>query len=206
MRRMIMAKRQVQPSPIVPDGYRALRYIENDGTTASITRLNTTNGKAYNNSGFEIVFEPLNAFTTTSHVIFGSRRAGNSHNFELDTATPADALGNGQIKTESNTSPAYLTTGINTCSLHGTEYIANGNTYTVTRGNNTWNYAIDIFGCREISSNKNASHCKIYSFKFYRGNVLKIDLQPCERISDGAVGFYDYVDETFYTNSAWTGG
>ena len=204
-RRRIIENKKTS-SPVVPAGYAPLNYIESGGTTASITRLNTTNGKTYNNSGFEIKFEPLDTFGTTSHVIFGARRANNSSNFELDTLTPADATGNGEIRTEGHTIPAYLSTGINECSLHGTEYTVNGNTYTVTRGTNSWNYAIDIFGCREVSTNKLPSHCKIYSFKFYRGTTLKIDLQPCRRLSDDAVGFYDWVDETFYTNSNWTGG
>lgn len=186
--------------------YHPISYIENDGTSASITRLNSTNGKTYNNSGFDIEFETTTAFDTNTHVVFGARRANGDCDFGIYTNTAADAPGNGQIHTESSSAVAYLTTGKNVCSLRTDQYTVNGDTYTVTRGTNGWNYSIAIFGCREISSNKYASHCKIYSFKLYRGSELKIDLHPCIRNSDGAYGFYDTVDNNFYTNSHWTGG
>ncbi|MBP5434138.1 hypothetical protein [Ruminococcus sp.] len=42
---------------------------------------------------------------------------------------------------------------------------------------------------------------KIYSFKFYKGGELVMELIPCVRKSDDKPGMYDIVRQTFLTNS-----
>ena len=47
---------------------------------------------------------------------------------------------------------------------------------------------------------------RIYSFKLWDGNNLVFDLIPVRRNSDGAVGMYNRIDNTFYENSGTGGG
>lgn len=42
---------------------------------------------------------------------------------------------------------------------------------------------------------------KMYYFRLYENNVLIMALYPCYRKSDNAIGMYDIVNNTFYTNS-----
>ena len=39
---------------------------------------------------------------------------------------------------------------------------------------------------------------RVYSFKAWDDNTLVIDLVPCIRLYDNAVGMYDLVEDLFY--------
>ena len=41
---------------------------------------------------------------------------------------------------------------------------------------------------------------RIFNLQFYDSDILKIDLIPCYRKSDGEIGMYDLVNSVFYTN------
>jgi len=57
-----------------------------------------------------------------------------------------------------------------------------------------------IFGC---NSNGTRTYAKVslYSLQFYDNDILRVDLVPCYRKSDGERGLYDLVNDVFYTNS-----
>lgn len=63
-------------------------------------------------------------------------------------------------------------------------------------------YKVVLFACWSSWSDA-LSACgigKIYSFRFFKGGMLVIDLVPCIRIEDEKPGMYDLVTDTFYTN------
>ena len=47
----------------------------------------------------------------------------------------------------------------------------------------------------------NRSQIKLYSLQRYKQGVLTLNLVPCYRVSDGVIGLYDTVSETFFTNA-----
>lgn len=84
---------------------------------------------------------------------------------------------------------------------------ANGSTITDGTYSNSISYStreynqhpIILFGDNFISSNRALFNGRIYYAKVSEDGVDKIDLVPCYRKSDNAVGFYDYVSRTFIT-------
>lgn len=90
----------------------------------------------------------------------------------------------------------------------GVEYYVNGvkatnvpeNLFTSRRpmlaGNSNYYY----LGARTNSVADYLWHGKIYSFSVYADDVLFINLVPAQN-SGGAVGMYDTVSNTFFTNS-----
>lgn len=57
-----------------------------------------------------------------------------------------------------------------------------------------------VFGCNTNGTIGLHSKSKIFNLQFYDEDVLKIDLIPCYRKSDNAIGMYDTVNGKFYTN------
>ena len=47
----------------------------------------------------------------------------------------------------------------------------------------------------------NGGSLKIYTFKIWTNNTLVRDYIPCFRLSDGTVGLYDKVSDTFFENA-----
>ena len=68
------------------------------------------------------------------------------------------------------------------------------------------NSPICLFGQKITSETVNLPfYGRIYYLKVSENNVELLDLVPCKRVSDEAAGFYDLVNETFYTgpNLEW---
>jgi len=67
------------------------------------------------------------------------------------------------------------------------DYVGNRNAYlfATNRGDTTWA----------------GGDTKIYYFKMYNGNNLVRDFIPAKRNSDGVLGMYDTVSNTFFTNA-----
>lgn len=61
-------------------------------------------------------------------------------------------------------------------------------------------YKMIVFGCKTAGVVGLQSEARIFNLQFYDSDVLKIDLVPCYRKSDGEIGMYDLANGVFYTN------
>lgn len=61
-------------------------------------------------------------------------------------------------------------------------------------------YNMVIFGANTAGTIGLQSEARIFNLQFYDDDVLRIDLIPCYRKSDGEIGMYDLCNNTFYTN------
>lgn len=59
---------------------------------------------------------------------------------------------------------------------------------------------LDVFGGYTSQDNFELTSAKIYNLKIYNENTLQRDFIPCYRNSDGEIGFYDKVSQTFFGN------
>lgn len=82
--------------------------------------------------------------------------------------------------------------------------IWNGTTYTAAYSGSLYtDQPIFVFGAANSSGNlaEAGSGYRLYSFRIYDHSVLVRDYVPAKRLSDGAVGLYDKVEENFYANA-----
>lgn len=61
-------------------------------------------------------------------------------------------------------------------------------------------YKMIVFGCKTAGVVGLQPEARIFNLQFYDSDILKIDLIPCYRKSDGEIGMYDLVNSVFYTN------
>lgn len=57
-----------------------------------------------------------------------------------------------------------------------------------------------VFGCNTAGTIGLFTYSRIFYLQFYDNDTLIVDLIPCYRKSDGEIGFYDTVNNKFYTN------
>lgn len=115
----------------------------------------------------------------------------NHFNYSANISVNANQKYNVKLKYErTNQSAAYLdgvAYGTGATNYQTSYYYANSNT-------------IRLFGLYAYNSMDNYLTGKIYRCSIKQGDVLVRDFVPCYRISDGVIGLYDLVNNTFYTN------
>lgn len=82
--------------------------------------------------------------------------------------------------------------------------IWNETTYTAAYSGSLYtDQPLFVFGAANSSGNlaEAGSGYRLYSFQIYDDSVLVRDYVPAKRMSDGAVGLYDKVEEKFYANA-----
>lgn len=177
---------------ILPDGYQQLEWIETDGQAYINTRYNSSLPYLID-CDMEITGSIL------SNYWFGQQQnsSGMMYNgfyhrtlLEFNWAT---VLVSGTRKTMTqmlinNTQANITINGISTIRDIGT----NG------QGGDLY-----IFACRSSNNSFRPynSKMKLYSFKIHEGNTYVRNFLPARRISDGAIGLYDIINNQFYTNA-----
>ena len=183
----------------VPWGYTELAYLESTGTQwidtgiGSIVNLKTevVCQQTSLGSGYPTI---VGAFESSSgyKVIFGYNGAvfysqcGNGSGYvnllNYDTAKHTIVVDNGtdsqsiQIDSQSYTSSYAITTGSNV--------------------------SVALFARKSYTGTTvNFVSMKLWSAKFYRSGDIIMNLIPAKRNSDGVVGMYDLVSNTFLTNA-----
>ena len=179
-------------------GYKLLKYIESSGTQYIDTGVNG------NNDNLEISIK--------FHLLSWSSYCGiyGNYNSESSNATRmiSQTSDNGKYYTYSNTSAGKGSTSItalqndiNEVTVSSTQVTVNGVSKAVTnttKGDDN-NNNIAIFNLKARVSG--CTTMRLYSFKIADNGVLVRDFVPVKRISDGAVGLYDSVNDQFYTNA-----
>ena len=74
--------------------------------------------------------------------------------------------------------------------------------HNVTNYGNPSSTKLCVFACNGYS--RGIYNGKMYQFKLYENDTLSAKLIPAVRLSDNAVGFYDVINDIFYTSSAST--
>ena len=193
----------------LPAAYRQVEWIQSTGTQwidIGIVPSDST--------GFEIDFIPYGLSASPVQSIFAAvtvvTENGNDNTYALQLAMHVSA---GKLYRGLSIS-AYVTG----CNMQGTirQTISYRNgIFTDPLGNSISlqpqslskvDASIAVFGRHYIYHNNNTEgvnelgNVRVYSLKFFDGNVLVRDFIPCYRISDNEIGLYDTVNGVFYTN------
>lgn len=179
----------------VPSGYTQVEYIESSGTQYIDTGISPTT-----NTGFKI-----KASCTTENnsdkVLIGSRVGSNRFWLDFDgTQSPPNFMyGFGSYYSAGN----YSTNTDYEISFNyngSKELIINNNTYSMS-GSPDYTDSVPIYLFRANYSSAFAGNFKVYYCQIYNGTTIVRDLVPCIRNSDSAIGMYDLVSKTFFTNA-----
>lgn len=197
------------------DGYALLEYIESSGTqslntaytwnsentliVADINPITVANGQTlfgneeyYSSSGryfSHIVYKNSNVFYyylgtgsgSTFNITLGERQM-----FESFTKGAKACLRSNGVVLEERSYSGYVQSGKYSSSTDSTKgYIHIFSNYNTGRGGVL----------------QQTTKMRMYRFTMYDDGVMVRDIIPCKRISDGAVGAYDLVTESFLPNA-----
>lgn len=183
-------------TPVLPEGYTELEYIENSGTQ-------------YINTGFKpnqntrVVLKVSGAPRTKEQVLFGART-------NMNTATDNFmflATGSQDYRTDFYNSKVSIPTSFDFSGKYTIDknkektYLDGVLAATNTIGTFSCNYSIFLFtGNTGGTAGTPKSGTVIYYCKIYDNDVLVRDFIPCKNPS-GVIGLYDLVNNQFYQNA-----
>lgn len=187
----------------LPSEYQEVEYIESNGTQYIDTGINMVMGDTIM---FDVDIQGTNAITEQCLGLTAER------------GMYAEVVGSGIYWCMAETSGSYpvnttmkytdrnafkLTFATN--SSNGvTETIEYDSTVSREHSNRTaYNKSIKFLGVYNSDSElaKYGMSAKTYKFDLYKNGVMVRNYIPCYRKSDNAIGMYDTVSNTFYTNS-----
>jgi hypothetical protein len=188
----------------IPVAYRRVRYIEGTGT-----QYIDTNYKPNPSTGIEVMFQ-FNDLTYQQRV-FGIDSSDNSNPLSYSLYIN----GSGKLAyAYQNGKGNWRNLGVKVNTLaHNYEFnVTSGSImydskqFTInTNPTNTSAYNLLIMARNNYTSSgvkvNNFASIKIYTFKIYENGTLIRDYVPCYRTSDGVIGMYDKVGNSFYTNA-----
>ena len=179
--------------------YTQLEYIENTGAQYICT------GYYHNTYRTKYVFEVVPTGFNSYNAAFGARTAHNANDAYYlgwrSDSTTYGCIGGTKID------PLGWTIALNN---HYTitidpkvGLIVNGTTYSNFKPSSNTDGVdpIDIFGFKQNGSDVEQMIGRIYYFKIYEDNSLHYDFVPAKRNSDNAIGLYDKISNSFFSNS-----
>ena len=184
----------------LPSEYEEMEYIEGTGTQYINTNYpyNSTNNTykveckwkfTGNNTTYQA---PYGAYVAEANNTFRIIR----YNSDTKLATYSNSKAGGGVRHTLNESIFQDFVTIQTCN----DVTYNGTTYnlaTATTGTNS----TSTFFVMAQASQSCVSKIKVWYFKIYESNVLKMYLVPSKRKSDNVIGMYDFISGTFLTNA-----
>ncbi len=188
--------KNTSPQRILPTGYTALEYIESTGTQYIDTGIQGTS-----NIGVSVDFQYTNS-ETNEQILFGVV-APNFAFWRIGTTHFSYAYKNGTGPT------GYV--GIPDTNEHTLDVNFYNNGLMRFDGNikslpndifsNVGNmYVFSSFYSSYPSADYHGSAAKIFNFRLTNGTTLVRDMIAARRDSDGELGMYDLVSNTFFTN------
>lgn len=180
-------------------GYTRLEYIENP-SDAYIT----TDYKPTSKTKVEATIQPLSVPVDTTYTetgVFGMWQSGKVYRvFWGNAATHKWYWSQGTggqdvqlIKQKIIFDP------------YGGTTVVNGTTYTYTPTIGDWESTVNFKIFRaDVSSNHYSANMRVFDFTIYQNGEIVRQLYPAKRHSDGKIGLYDIVTDTFYTTSSST--
>lgn len=194
----------------LPAGYGHVDYVKTSG--AAYVELNyyvTVNTKVVGTA-------TCDTFNNDA-ALFGTRQGSGNNEFVMwmqqQSTDPTNML-TGFVYGSNNWSTSTDANGGRTAPYHqGDQYnfeasvagglkINNQLLHNVTNYGNPSYTKLCVFACNGYS--RGIYNGKMYQFKLYENDTLSAKLIPAVRLSDNAVGFYDVINNIFYTSSAST--
>ena len=171
----------------VPTDYVRLEYLEADGTQYIDTGITISPQTKY-----VIKYTPTTGSWIAGYTSGAKGRWGLAYN----SSDGAMTLYSDKTSCTMNIPAAYTEAVFD----FGVGITYNGQTvnFPTTPTRSTGDFTAYLF---EANGSSAASGAKINYFAIYEGNNLVQELIPCVRRSDGVLGMYDTVSETFYTNA-----
>lgn len=183
-------------SPRIPDTYQEVEYVQSSGTQYIDTGINLTSDDTVK-CKFEITARPTDYNYRDG--IYGTMEKQNNINtfFVLLMRDPNVARVGTNVApvNQVETTNLVLNQIYDTTLSNGT-YIENGTTYTFNL-HSGFTFSTSCWFFRRNQSSMLATSAKVYSFEI----VGKFNAIPCYRKSDGVIGFYDTITNTFFTNA-----
>lgn len=181
----------------IPAAYTELEYIESTGTQYINTGISPTV-----NTGVEIK-AVLTADNNTDKVLFGSRATTGNTRFWIDFDNSGSKH---KIMYGFGGYAEMVVYSLNTeysivFNKNGDKKVViNGTTYNVAYNFDATN-SIPIYLFRANYTSPIPGSFKVYYCRIYEGTSLIRNLIPAKRNSDNAIGMYDKVSGTFFTNA-----
>lgn len=184
LRRSLLSKK----GGILPDDYIQLEYIENNSNAYIDTKYKPTNNTLIDSKLFVTKWGSWNA-------IFGARGVKSTLAYSLWCSNQSDKLFANFGSTNEHL-PVRATV------IHTVKY-EYPNLYidktAINMGSETFSTPVTLF---LFASNENGSarigkDLRIYYFKIFEADTLIRNYIPAKRKSDGAIGLYDTVNDTF---------
>lgn len=171
-----------------PAGYERLEYLESDGHQSLGTK------KANQDTRIVCKFQIPEHYSDTNYV-FGGRRSSSAKALAFSATTTRFFYVN---YINANYQIAPEDTAIHVIDINKNNFYLDGELkYTATLSTFESNYAVYLFCTKRYDDAFTYGHCRIYAFQFYNDGVLEYDLIPVRRVSDGALGMYNKVTDTF---------
>ncbi len=180
----------------LPSDYTLLQYLE-------------STGEQYIDTGLQLTADTLD-ITVVSNVEFTDTTSDYSTQSRMFyVSSPHSGVqvytNNGRLFNQTNDLYILLNTRYNVktkTTATTRDLVLNGTERPSTyKRSITDNSILYLFGNEEWSGNNAGAKLKLYLFKVYKNDVLVRDFVPVIRNSDGKPGLYDFVSETFFTNS-----
>lgn len=180
------------PSTTLPDGYKELEYVESTGTqyidtgiAGNITAILDVQGTRTDDSNSNVV---IGCHSPVSNW-FGRYTTYNRWALATEAGTYFDIPYTNRITVTLN----FASDGA-TAIIDGVEKTRIGQ--TVVRNSNYW-----LMACNRINEGDHFyAYCKLYSCRIIKDGAVVRNFVPCIRKSDGKVGLYDLVTDTFFVN------
>lgn len=191
----------------LPNEYQEIKYIESTGTQRINTKYNPkANTKMELDLSFSGDFDISSGSTGTGTILSSSSSSGNvfSVNFG-SSAIQGNTLFTWFDKNQSNGGAVHFLDINDTIRTNrNTMMYENGIFKYGTKSTNvavkTEDHTSPVYLFGTSGKNFDRYNMKVYRLKFYEDGEIKRDYIPCYRKSDGIVGLYELLTQTFHTN------
>lgn len=175
----------------LPNDYQEVEYIESTGTQCINTRLvigNSTSTSVNANIIYTKAYQKWRAdgYYTNAGYSFGTYLT------KWYGGSAVVPLNKTQVIEWSTDYSTFIqkSNGIKVASGNNISVKLTNQPYTIFSG--VYNYDTFVYDC--------SSYMKVFEYKIYQDQILKRDLVPCIRLSDGVAGLYDLVTKRFLQN------
>lgn len=181
-----------EPTPILPEGYTQLNYIQSTGTQYIDTGVMPNQDT--------VMIAKMAFLGTASDNIAGARNSSNDGTNRCGLVTFGATSKIGALFGTVSIQAINIDTEVHEYTLDKTGLMIDGTSYgDAYSGSFSCTYPITLFAWNNGADGIVKNKSQIYGCKLYSGSTLIRNFTPCKNPS-GEVGLYDYVTKAFYGN------